>query len=168
MELINTITSFNSKNSFVYDSLSNQIINFCSQQISKPLTYICNKSLSQGIFPEQPKYVIVNPLFKDGDRTLLANYRLISLQTGFSKLFKILMFWKLTQHLQAYLILIPQQYGFQWELLTRWLILSSIHGKRKLYLIFCMTWQGRLTVWLMSFCYKYWNIMVYGENPRLV
>jgi len=34
-ELINTITSLNSKNSFGYGGLSNQIINLCIKQISK-------------------------------------------------------------------------------------------------------------------------------------
>jgi len=35
------------------------------------LTYIFNKSLSQGIFPDRLKNVIVNPLFKKCDRILL-------------------------------------------------------------------------------------------------
>jgi hypothetical protein len=51
-ELINTFTSLNSKNSFGYGGLSNQIINLCVQQISKSLTYNSHKSLSQGIFPD--------------------------------------------------------------------------------------------------------------------
>lgn len=51
-ELINTITSLNSKNSFGFGGLSNQIINLCIQQISKSLTYIFHKLLSQGIFPD--------------------------------------------------------------------------------------------------------------------
>ena len=51
-ELINTITSLNSKNSFGNGSLSNQMINLCIQQISKSLTYIFHKSLPQGIFPD--------------------------------------------------------------------------------------------------------------------
>jgi hypothetical protein len=45
-ELINTITSLNSKNSFGYGGLPNQIINLCIQQISISLTYIFYKSLS--------------------------------------------------------------------------------------------------------------------------
>lgn len=42
-ELINTITSLNSKNSFGYDGVSNQIINLCIKQVGQSLTYIFNK-----------------------------------------------------------------------------------------------------------------------------
>jgi hypothetical protein len=77
------------------------------------LTHIFNKSLSQGIFPERLKYAIVIPLFKKGDRTLLASYRSVSLLTGFSQLFEILIFQRLNQHFQVYQILIPQKYWFQ-------------------------------------------------------
>jgi hypothetical protein len=52
-ELVSKISSLNSKNSSANDGLSNKIINLCSQHIGKPLTYIFNKSLSQGTFPEQ-------------------------------------------------------------------------------------------------------------------
>jgi hypothetical protein len=51
-ELVSKISSLNSKNSSTNDGLSNKIIKLCSQHISKPLTYIFNKSLSQGIFQE--------------------------------------------------------------------------------------------------------------------
>jgi len=77
------------------------------------LTYTFNKSLSQDIFSEQLKYAIVIPLYKKGDRNLQANCRSVSLLTGFSQLFEILIFQRLNQHFQAYQILIPQQYGFQ-------------------------------------------------------
>jgi hypothetical protein len=85
-ELINTITSLNSKHTC---GLSNKIIKLCNQQISKPLIHIFNKSPSQGIFPDQLKY---DTLSKKDDKTLVANYRPISLLTGFSKLLGALMF----------------------------------------------------------------------------
>lgn len=136
-ELINIITSLNSKNSFGFGGLSNQIINLCIQQISKSLTYIFHKSLSQGIFPDLLKYVIVKPLFKRGNRALLANYDL----TGFSKLFETLKFRMLNQHFQADQILVPQQYGFQWDyqqIHLSCLVLSSMHRIRKYMYLVCL------------------------------
>ena len=79
------VSSLNSKNSSGYDSLANKIIKLCRQHISKPLTNIFNKSLSQGIFLEQLKYATVNPLFKKGNKSQFTNYRAISLLTGLSK-----------------------------------------------------------------------------------
>ena len=76
-ELINTITSLNSKNSFGYGGLSNQIINLYIKQISKSSKYTFHKSLFQGIFLDwlnYAKYAIVKPLFKKGNRAILANY----------------------------------------------------------------------------------------------
>ena len=48
----------------------------------------------------------------------LANNRLISILTGFSKLLEILMLWRINQHCQAHYVLVPQQYGFQKGLST--------------------------------------------------
>jgi len=65
------------------------------------LRHIFNKSLSQGIVPEQLKYDIVTQFNKKGDGTLLASHRSVSPLTGFSQLFEILIFQRLNQHFQA-------------------------------------------------------------------
>ena len=82
------------------------------------MIYIFYKSLSQGIFLEWLKYIIVNPLFKKGDKSQLANNRLISILTGFSKLLEIFMLWRINQQFQAHHVLVPQKYGFQKGLST--------------------------------------------------
>jgi len=53
--------------------------------IISPLTHICNKSLSSGIFPDRLKYSEINPLFKKGDKQNTSNYRPISVFTSFSE-----------------------------------------------------------------------------------
>jgi hypothetical protein len=83
------------------------------------LTYIFHKSLSQGIFQEQLKNVIVNPLFVKGDKSSqLANNRLISILTGFSKLLEILTLRRINQHFQLHHVQVPKQYGYQKGLST--------------------------------------------------
>jgi hypothetical protein len=56
------------KNSSGYDGISTKLIKISTSFISSPLTYICNKSLSSGIFPDRMKYAVVKPLFKKGDK----------------------------------------------------------------------------------------------------
>jgi hypothetical protein len=135
------------------------------------LTYIFNKSLSQGIFLDRLKYLIVNPLFKKCDRNLLPNYRLISPLTGLSKLFETFIFQRLDYHFQDYQILVPQKYGLKSGISTDndsfKLILSSMHEIRKcMYLVFFVTWQGHLTTQITNFCCTHWNVMISMVKPQ--
>jgi hypothetical protein len=59
------------------------------------------------------QYANIKPCFKKGDTLEISNYRPISLLTGFSKLFEILIFNRLKQHLTNNNILVAEQYGFQ-------------------------------------------------------
>jgi hypothetical protein len=61
--------------------------------ISSPLVYICNTSFSAGVFPTHLKYYEIIPLFKNGDKTNVMNYRPISLLTFFSKVVEKAIFW---------------------------------------------------------------------------
>jgi len=41
----------------------------CNSLVSKPLPFICNKSIQIGVFADRLKYAIVKPLYKNGDRS---------------------------------------------------------------------------------------------------
>ena len=51
-----------------------------------------NTSIIQVNLPERLKYSIVVPVFKNGDRSQIANYRPVSLITDFSKISEILIY----------------------------------------------------------------------------
>jgi hypothetical protein len=74
------------KNSYGYDETSSIILKVSAPCVLSPLTYIFNKILSTGIFPERLKFLEVKPLYKKGDKTEFSNYRPISLLTPFSKI----------------------------------------------------------------------------------
>ena len=74
-EIENIISSLKSKNSHGYDEISVNILKFSSSYISSPLCHICNKMFSSGIFPERLKYGVIKPIFKNGDRNDICNYR---------------------------------------------------------------------------------------------
>jgi hypothetical protein len=84
-ETENIIKALKSKNSNEYDEISVNILKISAPAISSPLAYICNKSFSTGVFPTRLKYSEIIPLFKNGDKTDMMNYRPTSLLTSFSK-----------------------------------------------------------------------------------
>jgi hypothetical protein len=112
-EIDKIIKSLKTKNSYGYDEISVKILKSSAPFIISPLTYICNKSLSSGVFSERLKDAIVKPIHKKGDRSLPLNYRPISLLTSFSKIFEKLIYFRLYKYIRTNHILAKEQYGFK-------------------------------------------------------
>jgi hypothetical protein len=110
-EITRIIKSSKTKNSSGCDEISNRIIKVSLPFIVSPLTYICNKILSTGVFPDRLKFGIVKPLFKNGETQNMANYRPIPLLTSFSKIIEKLMYARLINHIESNNILAQEQYG---------------------------------------------------------
>ena len=70
-ELENTVKALKIKHSHGYDEISTKILNSSICYISSPLTYIINKMLSTGTFPNRLKYSQVKPLFKTGENQII-------------------------------------------------------------------------------------------------
>jgi hypothetical protein len=98
--------------------MSTKALKMSSSFISSPLTYICNKSLSQGIFPERLKYSEIRPLFKKGGKSNISNYRPISLLSSFSKVLEKAMNIQLPNHLYEKNIFAKEQFGFRTNIST--------------------------------------------------
>jgi hypothetical protein len=64
-EITSAINKLKSKNSSGYDGRTNKLIKLIRQQISKPLTYIINKSLIMGVHLERLKYSVIKPICKE-------------------------------------------------------------------------------------------------------
>ena len=73
-EIEKIIHSLKCKNSYGYDEISSRILKASTPYISSPLTYIFNKILSTGIFPDRLKFSEINPLYKEGDQNEFSNY----------------------------------------------------------------------------------------------
>jgi hypothetical protein len=69
-------------------------------------------------FPTRLKYATIKPLLKKGDRGDIANYRLISLLTSFSKVFEKIMYDRLLKHIETNNILVDGQFSFRTSLST--------------------------------------------------
>jgi hypothetical protein len=112
-EIEKIIKSLKSKNSYGYDGIPTKILKVSTSFIISPLTYICNKSLSSGIFPSQLKFSEIMSLHKKGGRTDVTNFRPISLLTSFSKILEKGVYTRLYQHIYQNNILATKLNGFR-------------------------------------------------------
>lgn len=63
-----------------------------AETLALPLSILFNLSLSSRVFPEKWKIGFVSPIFKDGDKHEVTNYRAVSILCAISKVFERLMF----------------------------------------------------------------------------
>ena len=79
--------------------------------IVSSLTYITNKMLSSGTFPDRLKYSEVIPIYKNGNTEDLSNYRAISL--SFSKIMEKILHKRIYQFFYQLKLFVKEQHGFR-------------------------------------------------------
>ena len=79
----------------------------------EPLCYIVNMSFSKGRVPNQLNIAKVTPVFKNGDPSLIHNYRTISVLPVFSKIYERMMNNKLMDYVTKNNILSKYQFWFR-------------------------------------------------------
>ena len=82
-------------------------------QISAALCGICNKSFQTGVFPDKLKWAKIIPVFKSENKSLLINYRPISVLPLFSKILERWMHIRITEFIIKNEILSENQYDFR-------------------------------------------------------
>lgn len=70
------------------DLINNHVLRELSHEIAEPLCALFNRSLSLGIVPSSWKCANVCTIFKAGDRSLVSNYRPVSLLCSLEKVFE--------------------------------------------------------------------------------
>ena len=79
----------------------------------KPLVFLINQSLIEGVFPDELKLAKVIPVFKAGSSMELSKYRPISVLIFVSKVYEKLMYNSLVSYFDKYNILYQNQFGFR-------------------------------------------------------
>ena len=88
------------------------MIKIYSQSLILPLKIISEHSLKKGKFPEIWKKINVVPVHKKDDKTLVKNYRPISLLPIFGKMFERVIYNSLFNYFQSNRLFTPSQSGF--------------------------------------------------------
>ena len=112
-DVLNEIKKLKNKKSVGVDGISVQVLKSFADILSKPITYLINRSITEGKVPKQWKIAKVIPLHKKGDRSDPDNYRPISLLPCTSKILERLVQSQLLRFLQENNILSSVQSGFR-------------------------------------------------------
>ena len=107
------LKKLNKSKSAGLDKISARLILECADLICTPLCCIFNQSLSLGVFPDDLKCARVTPLFKDGERDDLNNYRPISVISVVAKVFEKIVYDQLYAYLSDHEIICKKQSGFR-------------------------------------------------------
>ena len=96
-----------------WDNISTSIVKTMYQSFITPLTHVLNLSITNGVFPNSMKIAKVLPLFKNGRKNNILNYRPISILPLFSKILERLMYNRLVLFIDKNDILYKNQFGFR-------------------------------------------------------
>ena len=95
------------------DKLPGRFLKDGSKILSKPISEICNLSISHGIFPNGCKFAKLKPIFKKGKKVEPSNYRPISLLPLISKIIEEVVQDQTNDILSGNKILYNYQSGFR-------------------------------------------------------
>ena len=95
------------------DKIPNRLLKIAADVVAPSLTGIFNQSLVTGIFPSDWKMAKVSPIFKNGSKSDLNNYRPISVIPTVAKIFEKIIYDQLYQYLNENGLLNSGQSGFR-------------------------------------------------------
>jgi hypothetical protein len=95
------------------DQILARLVRECAVLISSSITNIFNLSLTLGTFPEDWKCAKVTPIFKQGTRNEMNNYRPISVISVMAKAFERIIYNQLYAYMLEHDLLSEYQTGFR-------------------------------------------------------
>ena len=113
LEIERLIDKLPNKTSKGNDNISNMLLKTLKSSISKPMEIIFNRSIAEGVFPDDMKLADVIPLHKNNEKFLVTNYRPISLLVTISKILEKIIYQRTYSFLCKTEQLYQSQYGFR-------------------------------------------------------
>jgi hypothetical protein len=107
------ICNFANNKSTGIDNDCIRLLKLAAPIICHPLAYICNLSMFTSVFPSKWKVAKVTPIYKDGDKSDVSNYRPISVLPILSKILERAVHDQLYNYLTCNNILNSCQSGFR-------------------------------------------------------
>ncbi|KAI5739960.1 hypothetical protein M8J77_025641 [Diaphorina citri] len=109
-EIYKALSSLPQKFSSGPDMVPPYILKMCAAVLANPLSALFNASLSAGVFPSKWKSSFIFPIHKSGDRSNIANYRGVCIQSSIPKVLDKLVSSDLSFACKQFIS--DQQHGF--------------------------------------------------------
>ena len=97
--VIKAISEFKENKSAGIDEINSTYAINIKEIVAKPLRILFNKSLQENEIPDEWKTANITPIFKKGDKSLVSNYRPVSLTVLFCKVMEKLIKQNIDRHL---------------------------------------------------------------------
>ncbi|CAB4032180.1 Hypothetical predicted protein [Paramuricea clavata] len=110
------------------DKIPGRLLKIAADILSPSLTRIFNRSLSMGIYPTDWKMAKVLPIFKNGEKCDLSNYRPISIISAVAKVFGRTVYDQFYSYLTSNNLLSNYQSGFRASYSTVTALLESTNN----------------------------------------
>lgn len=111
-EVIQIINNLKSNTSAGTDGIKANHLKKIKHIIVPYITNLINNCIRDSIFPSELKHAKVTPVFKDGEKTDVNNYRPISVLSVFSKIYEKILYQRLLSFLYDINYISEFQYGF--------------------------------------------------------
>ena len=112
-EVVNLVKGIDAGKATGLDNIPCKLLKIAADVVAPSLTCIFNQSLLTGIYPSDWKLAKVTPIFKNGSKTDLNNYRPISVIPAVAKIFEKIIYDQLHNYLNVNDLLTSCQSGFR-------------------------------------------------------
>lgn len=112
-EVYNAMASLDPTKAMGIDNISPKILKYCALALCEPITHLFKLSLDQSHLPAEWKLHMITPIYKSGDKSLISNYRPISLLCIISKVLEKIVYNHIIDYLSSNVIINPSQFGFR-------------------------------------------------------
>ena len=129
-EVANSINSIKDNGNKI-NIISSNVLKESKLCLSKFLSHIFNLCISQGYFPNELKTGCITPIFKDGVKTDIGNYRPVCSLSLFSKVFERVIYERMIDFIIKNNILSENQYGFRQGMSTETALTSFVDEIQK-------------------------------------
>ena len=130
LEVEEEISNLNPSKSVGPFSIPTKLLKNLRFLLSGPLAYLFNCSFLTGVVPDQPKLARVIPIYKKGSKSVVSNYRPISLLSVSNKILEKLMYKRLVIFLEKNQVIFQGQFGFRSYLIPSLLAAFLLASRR--------------------------------------